>query len=132
MIHTVTIETPKFSFIKRKDNGSIDYISPFPCPFNYGSVPGTLSGDGDREDAVVLGKRLKMGVTLEVPVVAVVRFVDKGEDDPKYICSYYKITNSEKMIVVGFFKFYAFAKGLLNKLRGKKGKTKFAGIDFLT
>ena len=71
----VIIETPKMSFIKRKDDGSIDYISPFPCPFNYGSVPGSIADDGDRSDAIVLGKRLKQGSLIEeIPIVGVVRF----------------------------------------------------------
>jgi inorganic pyrophosphatase len=57
----VVIEVPLGSFIKRRDDGRVDFVSPVPCPFNYGSVPDTLSGDGDRVDAVVLGPRLPRG-----------------------------------------------------------------------
>ena len=43
----VVIEVPQFSFVKRKGDGSIDYIAPLPSPFpGYGSVPGSLAEDG--------------------------------------------------------------------------------------
>jgi inorganic pyrophosphatase len=35
----VVIEVPRGSFLKRRSTGHIDFISPLPCPFNYGSVP---------------------------------------------------------------------------------------------
>ena len=35
----VVIEVPRGSFLKRGSTGHIDFISPLPCPFNYGSVP---------------------------------------------------------------------------------------------
>lgn len=132
----VIIETPKMSFVKRKDDGSIDYISPFPCPFNYGSVPNTTSGDGDRMDAVVLGKKLSRGTKVTVPVVATVHFVDKGEQDQKLICSnddsdfLYGLSTKDERTVRRFFTFYAFAKGMLNRIRGKNGDTKFLGIAY--
>jgi hypothetical protein len=31
----VVIEVPRGSFVKRGSSGSIDFISPLPCPFNY-------------------------------------------------------------------------------------------------
>ena len=37
----VIIEIPKGSFIKRGSTGQVDFVSPLPCPFNYGSVPTT-------------------------------------------------------------------------------------------
>jgi hypothetical protein len=45
----VVIEIPKGSFLKRGSAGQIDFVSPLPCPFNYGSVPGpsTTAGDSD-------------------------------------------------------------------------------------
>ena len=39
----VVIEVPRGSFVKRGSSGSVDFISPLPCPFNYGAVP-TLLG----------------------------------------------------------------------------------------
>ena len=35
----VCIEIPRGSFIKRGSSGELDFVSPFPCPFNYGSIP---------------------------------------------------------------------------------------------
>ena len=68
----VRIEVPRLGLVKR-DAHRIEYISPVPCPFNYGSVPDTLAPDGDPFDAVVLGPRLATGTLVEVPVTGVVR-----------------------------------------------------------
>ncbi len=32
------IEVPRGSFVKRGSRGEFDFLSPLPCPFNYGSV----------------------------------------------------------------------------------------------
>jgi inorganic pyrophosphatase len=124
----VLIEVPRGGCIKRNDAGHIDYVSPIPCPFNYGSVPGTRSGDGDRLDAVVLGDRLPRGARIRVPVVALVGFVDAGQEDPKYICSHTIPTLREVALVSAFFRTYAVLKGGLNRLRGKHGPTRFSGL----
>jgi inorganic pyrophosphatase len=125
----VVIEVPRMGFIKRKDDGSIDFISPLPCPFNYGSVPNTVSGDGDREDAVVLGPKLPRGTKVRMQVVARVSFIDAGDQDPKWICSPGPLTEEDRRKVIGFFSFYARSKTLLNALRGKAGSTGFVGIE---
>ena len=57
----VVIEVPRGSFLKRGSTGHLDFISPLPCPFNYGSVPSLLGLEGDLLDAVVLGPRLPRG-----------------------------------------------------------------------
>ncbi len=124
----VVIEISRGGFIKRRDDGSIDFISPAPCPFNYGSVPDTRSGDGDRLDAVVLGRRLRRGARVTLPVVACVTFLDAGDEDPKWICSSAPITGSERILIAGFFRSYARAKGLLNALRRKRGATRYGGM----
>ena len=64
----VIIEVPRGSFLKRGSTGSIDFISPLPCPFNYGSVPKFLGLEGDLLDAVVLGPRLVLGTCIQVKV----------------------------------------------------------------
>lgn len=127
----VVIEVPRGSFIKRKDDGGVDFVSPFPCPFNYGSVPNTRSGDGDRLDALVLGPRAPRGARLTQQVVGCVRFVDAGQEDPKYICSESPLTERDRRRIVGFFTFYARAKQVLNLLRGKRGETRYGGIELL-
>ena len=35
----VVVEIPRGSFLKRGSSGRVDFVSPLPCPFNYGSVP---------------------------------------------------------------------------------------------
>ena len=125
----VVIEVPLGSFIKRRDDGAIDFVSPVPCPFNYGSVPDTRSGDGDRLDAVVLGPRLGRGARVRVNVVARVGFTDAGQDDPKLICSDRPLGRLDRAKITAFFTLYARAKALLNRARGKTGPTRFDGID---
>ena len=56
------IEIPRGSFIKRGSTWQVDFVSPLPCPFNYGSVPQFVGLEGDLLDAVVLGPRLPLGV----------------------------------------------------------------------
>jgi inorganic pyrophosphatase len=125
----VVIEVPRGTFIKRDDDGRLDYISPFPAPFNYGSVPDTVSGDGDRLDVVVLGPRLPRGARVTLAVVGLVHFVDAGDPDPKYICSPTPLRERERLLVAGFFGSYAYLKGLLNLLRNKRGPTRYDGLE---
>jgi inorganic pyrophosphatase len=125
----VVIEVPLGSFIKRGDDGRIDFVSPAPCPFNYGSVPGTVSGDGDRLDALVLGRRLAHGARVRSRVVARVRFTDAGQDDPKLVCSGRPLGSFDRARIAAFFTLYALAKRLLNRLRGKTGPTRYDGIE---
>ncbi|HET9668554.1 MAG TPA: inorganic diphosphatase, partial [Casimicrobiaceae bacterium] len=51
----VVIEVPRGSFVKRGSLGHVDFVSPLPCPYNYGSVPTHIGLEGDLLDAVVLG-----------------------------------------------------------------------------
>jgi len=62
----VVIEVPRGSFLKRGSTGHIDFVSPLPCPFNYGSVPNYLGLEGDLLDALVLGPRLPFGTRIRV------------------------------------------------------------------
>ncbi len=124
----VVIDVPRGSFIKRDDGGRIDYVSPLPCPFNYGSVPGTRSGDGDRLDALVLGARLPRGTRVVLPAMGFVEFLDAGQSDPKYICGHGPLRTRDKLLVAAFFAGYARLKGALNRVRGKHGATRYGGI----
>ncbi|MDB4976206.1 MAG: hypothetical protein JWN48_4547 [Myxococcaceae bacterium] len=125
----VVIDVPRGSFIKRTDDGRVDYVSPLPCPFNYGSVPNTLSGDGDRLDALVLGPRLARGARVSLPVVGLVHFIDAGDSDPKYICAAGPLRKRDELLVAGFFGTYAYLKRGLNLVRGKRGVTRYGGIE---
>ena len=50
----VTIEIPRGNFLKRGSTRQLNFISPLPCPFNYGSVDKYIGLEGDLLDAVVL------------------------------------------------------------------------------
>ena len=132
LVIEVVIDVPLGSFVKRTDDGAIDFVSPVPCPFNYGSVPDTRSGDGDRLDAVVLGPRLARGARVRLNVVARVRFTDAGQDDPKLICSDRPLGRLDRARVTTFFALYARAKALLNRARGKVGPTRFDGLEVVS
>lgn len=56
-------------------------------PVNYADVPGTLSGDGDPLDALVITEEpLPMGLVVDARVVGLMRMIDDGEEDNKIIC----------------------------------------------
>ena len=125
----VQIEVPKGSRVKRNPHGGIDYVSPLPCPFNYGSVPNTQSADGEPLDAVVLGGPLPLGHSGDYRVVGLVDFVDGGQDDPKVICIQSRMTDKDRQSVITFFKRYARLKRPVNRLRGRGGLTVFRGLE---
>lgn len=123
----VVIEYPRGSFVKRRSDGRVDFVSPLPCPYNYGHVPGVMSGDGDPLDAVVLGRRLPAGTRVELAVVAIVGFVDVGQEDPKVIFSAQPLTDLQRSGLELFFRVYAVGKRALAAARGLSGATRFAG-----
>ena len=81
----VVIEVPRGSFLKRGATGRVDFVSPLPCPFNYGSVPNFLGLEGDLLDALVLGPRLPFGTRLRVRTWGAVTLTDRGMSDDKLI-----------------------------------------------
>jgi inorganic pyrophosphatase len=124
----VQIDTARGGFVKRRDDGRVDFVSPLPCPFNYGSVPETRASDGDREDAIVLGGRLSRGSRVRMPVLARVRFLDGGVPDHKWVCGM-QITKADLRAIHWFFRVYGQAKRLLNMLRGEFRRTCYIGVE---
>ncbi|MEW5850431.1 MAG: inorganic diphosphatase [Myxococcota bacterium] len=124
----VLVELPRFSVVKRRSDGTVDFISPFPCPFNYGCIPALTSGDGDPLDALVLGPRLPRGTRLRVPVVAVFNFHDEGAADPKVICSPRGLSASDARDLRRFFALYARFKRMLSRARGGRGDVRALGF----
>jgi len=118
----VVIEIPRGSFLKRGSTGHLDFISPLPCPFNYGSVPQFVGLEGDLLDAVVLGPRLARGSRVEVKAWGAVTLTDRGMSDDKLVCSREPLTGGEQRKVLRFFGFYAKCKGFLNLLRRQPGR----------
>ena len=123
----VVIEVPRGSFLKRGSTGHVDFISPLPCPFNYGSVPSHLGLEGDLLDAVVLGPRLPLGARRRVKAWGAVTLTDRGMSDDKLICSERSPDASARRRVLRFFRFYAKCKGLLNFLRRRPGRNACEG-----
>jgi inorganic pyrophosphatase len=118
----VVIEVPRGSFLKRGSSGSIDFVSPVPCPFNYGAVPSLLGLEGDLLDALVLGPRLRLGTRTRVNAWGAVTLTDRGMSDDKLICSDRRPSRAEIQDVLRFFHFYARCKGLLNLWRRRPGR----------
>lgn len=112
----VAIEVARWSPIKRRPDGSVDFVS-LPCPYNYGSVVGTMGADGDPLDAVVLGPRLGYGQCIDVQVRGCIDFVDASLADPKWICSDEPLTEAQRRGIVRFFEGYVRFKRLLYRLR---------------
>ena len=118
----IVIEVPKGSFLKRGSSGSIDFVSPLPCPFNYGAVPTHLGMEGDLLDALVLGPRLRLGTRLRLRAWGAVTLIDRGMADDKLVCSAHAPSAAEIERVLRFFRFYARCKALLNWWRGRPGR----------
>jgi inorganic pyrophosphatase len=118
----VVIEIPRGSFLKRGSTGKLDFISPFPCPFNYGSIDRYIGLEGDLLDAVVLGPRLPRGKRVTVHAVGAVGLTDRGMYDDKIICRTDPVTPQRRFLILLFFRFYAKCKGVLNFFRGRPGR----------
>ena len=123
----VVIEVPRGSFLKRGSLGHVDFVSPLPCPYNYGSVPTHIGLEGDLLDAVVLGPRLPLGSNVTVTAWGAVTLVDRGMVDDKLICGAAPPTSADRNAVLRFFRFYAVCKRLLNVLRGRSGRNACEG-----
>ena len=121
------IEIPRGSFLKRGSTGHVDFISPLPCPFNYGAVPTLIGLEGDLLDAVVLGPRLPVGTQLRVRAWGAISQMDRGMVDHKLVCSVEPMSEASRRGVLRFFRFYARAKGLLNVVRGQWGRNACEG-----
>lgn len=123
----VVIEIPRGSFLKRGSTGHIDFVSPLPCPFNYGAVPDLLGLDNDLLDALVLGPRLALGTRLRVKAWGAITLIDRGLQDDKLVCCAHSPSQAEREFVLRFFHFYARCKALLNLYRRRPGRNACAG-----
>ena len=105
----------------------MDFVSPFPCPFNYGSVPEYVGLEGDLLDALVLGPRLPRGSRVTVQAHGAVGLSERGMYDDKIVTSHGPLGPWQARGVLLFFYFYAFCKGLLNVFRGYRGFVRCEG-----
>jgi inorganic pyrophosphatase len=106
----VEIEVPLGSFVKRDGRGRMEFLSPLPCPVNYGSIVGSRGLDRDPLDAMVLGRRLARGARVWVPVRGKVLFLDQGVEDFKLVCSHRAVTAVQRRRLLLFFRFYGVCK----------------------
>lgn len=122
------IEVPRGGLIKWGSDGGIDFVSPAPSPFNYGSLPAHAGADGDPLDAVVLGPRLPRGASGELPIRGRVRFEDGGVEDDKWILSSAPLRRRDRLLIVSFFRAYAVPKRLRDRLKGRP-RSRFLNLD---
>jgi inorganic pyrophosphatase len=115
----VRIEVAAGGFAQRAADGRVQRVSPLPCPFNYGSVPGTVAPDGDPFDAIVLGRALPSGHRSVWTVHGVVRFIDEGVEDPKLVCGPSPPTAADLARLRLFFDSYARLKSTWARMRGR-------------
>ncbi len=124
----VVVEVPRGGRVKRTLHGRVDYVSPLPSPFNYGSVPAVPGADGEPQDALVLGPPLPVGHTGTWPVHGRVGFVDGGVPDAKWVCGAAPPDAADLRAIDTFFTRYARLKGLWSRLRGG-GRVAFLGWE---
>ena len=124
----VVIEVPRGSFVKRGLDGRIHFVSPLPCPYNYGAVPTHLGLEGDLLDALVLGPRLRLGTRLALPAWGAITLTDRGMSDDKLICGERAPTPAQLRRVLLFFRFYARCKAVLNFVLRRPGRNACEGL----
>lgn len=128
----IRIEVPRGSFIKRElhDGSRVSFVSPFPCPFNYGYILDSCGDDGDPEDAIFFGGACAVGDEVVGRAIGRVLFLDKGERDNKTIISDVPLSRGQKWALSTFFTLYAIGKRALSILTLKWGvKSRFEGIE---
>jgi inorganic pyrophosphatase len=123
----IVIEVPRGSHLKRDWSGRVSFVSPLPCPFNYGCVPTHIGLEGDLLDALVLGPRLALGTRLRLRAWRAVTLTDRGMSDDKLVCSLSRPTDSQYRRVLRFFHFYARCKALINFVRCRPGRNACEG-----
>ena len=116
----LVIEVSRFSFVKRRPDGRVHFVSPVPTLFNYGSVPNTRAADGDPLDVLLPGPRLRRGARRRAHVLGVVDFLDGGAPDPKIVAGApgARLGTWERAQVTTFFQVYARAKRVLDPAGG--------------
>lgn len=125
----VVIEVSRGSFIKRGSRGQFDFLSPLPCPYNYGSVDQYIGGDGDYLDALVLGPRLARGSRVRVRALGAVGMSEREIYEDKLVCATRSVSAAERRSVLLFLRWYARCKSLLNAMRGKAGRVRFGAWE---
>ena len=131
---SVTIEIPRWSFAKyamtEDGEGKVEFISPLPCPFNYGFIAGERGGDDLPLDAIVMGPRRPRGSSDSIEVRAVIHFVDNDEVDDKLVCATAVLKQWEVALLRVGFPVYVVMKRFVNWCKRKRGRTYLADWTF--
>lgn len=78
----------KIEYRRKTATFELDRVEPsaFPKPTNYGFIPGTLDGDDDELDTlIVCPQPLPTGIHLQGRILGVMNFEDDGEIDHKIV-----------------------------------------------
>lgn len=121
----VRIEVAQGGRVKRRPTGVVELLSPLPCPFDYGSIIGLAGPDGEDADAVVLGPPRRAGDDVAVLVRGVVRFLDAGVVDDKWVCGTVP-TAADKLRIVRFFTRW----GWLKRLRHPRARSGVIAVQW--
>ena len=119
----VQVEIPAWSRLKTHADGSLDFVAPLPCPWDYGHIPGETGGDGDPLDALLLTPRTALGQRQESAVQGVALFMDGGLQDDKLICAPDLPSRATRLAVGAFLLGYGVAKRLRHWRLGRSGAT---------
>lgn len=119
----VQVEIPAWSRRKTRADGSLDFIAPLPCPWDYGHIPGKIGGDGDPLDALLLAPRAAPGQRQASAVQGVAVFMDGGLQDDKLICAPALPALATRLAVGAFLLGYGVAKRLRYWRLGRSGAT---------
>ena len=78
----------KFEYDKKSDSLKLNFVfKDLYFPFNYGFIPGTMGGDGDPLDAIVLSAEpIPSSSVVECKPIGMLKTVDRGQTDDKIIC----------------------------------------------
>ena len=120
----VRIEVTKGSHIKRGSHGEVDFVSPIPCPWNYGSAIATVGPDGDPIDVVVLGAPIARDEVVKVELQGRIPFLDGGVIDDKWIAAAGPLDADQIRTIERFFTRYAKAKRIHGRIRFRSGETR--------
>lgn len=89
----VFIEIPigsneKFEFDEKSGKLKLNFVfKNLIFPFNYGFIPGTLGGDGDELDAIVLSNApIPPSTAVDCKPIGIFKTIDRGQIDDKIIC----------------------------------------------
>jgi inorganic pyrophosphatase len=126
----VEVEIPRGGRVKRRADGSVDYVSPVGAPFNYGCLPEEPGGDGDPLDAILFGPTLAVGARAAARVVGVVRFIDRGMPDDKLICHPGQIKRRERWLIHAFFGLLTPVRRALHVVRGDPPGTRVVAVEW--